>query len=442
LELIEKLIEGDTYRFGEPWRTSSKALSFVIPIIQEASLSSRDYYVIEEVKNKVTIEDTGHIGEVRVKGDIDKPVFFRGGGVLEGVGTQSRAVKFDVVVVPQKEETIKVLCVHASHPISTGRKFRVKGVAPRPIFMALTSGDQYATWSAVSNYSRSALWQASATSPRTSTTPFYSDNLVTVMETVERFREDVKKKLEKIPATLQNQVGVVVIDAKGVVGLELFDHPDSWKAFSDSIIRHYEDVLTEEAEADIFKLDEEKIIPTIKSFLEKAKNCKEEQVWKGEAGTTYALKGNGIVGQYTTINEKAIHLILTREEKTESPSETPTYRILYTDRYTSEGTTADTTSNLPQITWEYTLQPPQRYFERRGAYTFLNEISERPKTWRELEPKFRSPVTLSRRMKEAVQLGLAEKTIRPTNGRTIYRITDKGKLWLTKTKKQSAVKYY
>jgi len=441
LEIIEKLIKGDGYRFGEPWRTSSKALSFVVPIIQEAPSSSRNYYVVEEVKDRVTIEDTGHIGEVRVKGDIDKPVFFRGGGVLEGVGTQSRAVKFDVVVIPQREETIKVLCVHASHPISTGRKFRVRGVAPRPVFMALASGDQYATWSAVSNYSRT-LWQASATSPRTTTAPFYSDNLVTVMETVERFREDVKKKLEKIPATLQNQVGVVVIDAKGVVGLELFDHPDSWKAFSDSIIRHYEDVLTEEAEADIFKLDEEKIVPTIKNFLEKAKNCKEEQVWKGEAGTTYALKGDEIVGQYTTIEDKTIHLILAREEKTESLHEVPTYRILYTDRYASEGTrTTSATSDLPQVTWEYTLQSPQRYFERRGAYTFLDEISEKPKTWRELEPKFRSPVTLSRRMKEAVRLGLAEKTIRPTNGRTVYRITDKGKLWLAKAKEE-AIKYY
>jgi len=441
LEIIEKLIKGDGYRFGEPWRTSSKALSFVVPIIQEAPPSSRNYYVIEEVKDRVTIEDTGHIGELRVKGDIDKPVFFRGGGVLEGVGTQSRAVKFDVVVIPQREETIKVLCVHASHPISTGRKFRVRGVAPRPVFMALARGDQYATWSAVSNYSR-ALWQASATSPRTTTTPFYSDNLVTVMETVEKFREDVKKKLEKIPATLQNQVGVVVIDAKGVVGLELFDHPDSWKAFSDSIMRHYEDVLTEEAEADIFKLDEEKIVPTIKNFLEKAKNCKEEQVWKGEVGVTYALKGDEIVGQYTAIKGKTVHLILAREEKTETLSEMPTYRILYTDRYVSEGThTTSATSDLPQITWEYALQSPQRYFERRGAYTFLDEISEKPKTWRELEPKFRSPVTLSRRMKEAVRLGLAEKAIRPTNGRTVYRITDKGKLWLSKAKEE-AVKYY
>jgi len=442
LEIIEKLIKGDGYRFGEPWRTSSKALSFVVPIIQEGTPSDRNYYVIEEVKDRVTIEDTGHIGELRVKGNVDKPVFFRGGGVLEGIGTQSRTVKFDVVVVPQREETIKVLCVHASHPISTGRKFKVKGVAPRPVFMALTSGDQYATWSAVSNYSR-ALWQASSTtSLRTTTVPFYSDNLVTVMETVEKFREDVKKKLEKIPATLQNQVGVVVIDAKGVVGLELFDHPDSWKAFSDSIIRHYEDVLTKEAEADIFKLDEEKIVPTIRSFLEKAKNCKEEQVWKGEVGTTYALKGDGIVGQYTTIKDKTIHLILAREEKTETPSEVPTYGILYTDRYASEGTdTTSATSDLPQVTWEYTLQSPQRYFERRGAYTFLDEISEKPKTWRELEPKFRSPVTLSRRMKEAVWLGLAEKTIRPTNGRTVYRITDKGKLWLEKAKKE-AVKYY
>jgi len=448
LEILEKLINEDGYRFGEPWRTSSKALSFVVPIIQEAPSSSRNYYVIEEVKDKITIEDTGHIGEVRVKGDVGKPVFFRGGGVLEGVGTQSRAVKFDIVVVPQREETIKVLCVHASHPISTGRRFRVRGVAPRPIFMALARGDQYATWSAVSNYSRAVsnhsrtLWQTSATSPRTGTTPFYSDNLVTVMETVERFREDVKKKLEKIPATLQNQVGVVVIDAKGVVGLELFDHPESWKVFSNSIMRHYEDVLIEEAEADIFKLDEQKIVPTIKNFLKKAKNCKEEQVWRGEVGTTYALKGNGIVGQYTTIKDKTIHLILAREEKTESPPEMPTYRILYADRYTSEGTsTTSTTSDLPRLTWEYTLRPPQRYFERRGAYTFLDEISERPKTWRELEPKFRSPVTLSRRMKEAVRLGLAEKTIRPTNGRTVYRITDKGKLWLAKAKKE-AVKYY
>ncbi|MCD6572106.1 MAG: hypothetical protein J7K62_02420 [Thermoplasmata archaeon] len=415
--LLERLCDENHYRFGDPWRVSSKSLSFVIPIIRVKPPRSRGYVVVEEVKDKLEIEDTGSIREVRVKGDVDKPVFFRGGGILKGVGTQSRAVQYDVIVVPKKEETIKVLCVHASHPIRTGRKFRiVSGVAPRPIYAALAMGNQSATWSAVSSFAARAA----------QTTGFgrVTDSLVETLEVVDRFREDVKKKLEKIPGTLENQVGVAVINEKGVVGLEVFDHPDSWKAFSDSVIRHYEDVLLEEAEAEIFKLDESKIVPAIISFLEKAKRCSEEEVWSSKYGRTVSVKGEDIIGQYTTFNGNIIHLILTKKEKLEREARP---QILWTT-YTRETSTPPTSHpDRWRDNWMQLITEPTRYFARKGAWDFLKSLTSGPKTFKDLEPKFRSTATLSRRAKEAVFYGLAEKTIRPTNGRTVYRLTNKGK---------------
>jgi len=427
-DLIENLKNPKIYKFEEPWRVSSKALSFVVPIIK-LKPSKREYLVAEEVQDKIELLDSGSINEVKVKGDINKPVFFRAGGILQGLGTQSRTVQHGIVAIPTKEQTIKVMCIHASHPISTGRKFRIiRRIAPRPVMNALAYKNQSMVWNAVNYYARTA-------SSTLANQPFIpsSDNLVETIETVSRFRKDVEKKLEKIPATMQNQVGVAILDSKGVVGLEVFDHPDSWKAFSKSIIRHYEDVLTEESETALFEIKTEQIFPAILKFLTKAENLTEHVIWTGENSQTLAVKGEELVGEYTLLNNKIIHFILTRKEPTYEPTFYETYTPI---RYSETNTTSNVDWSGDSTSWttQWISAAPSRYFRRKDALTFLSSLENGEKTWKQLEPKFRSTRTLAKRAKEAVSYGLAQRTIRSTNGKPVYKLTAQGKHFLQSVK--------
>jgi hypothetical protein len=77
---------------------------------------------------------------------------------------------------------------------------------------------------------------------------------------------------------VENQVGVVIFDLNGVVGLELFDHPDSWKAPCEDVIRQYADVI-EQKLPDYLSIDIDKAVINIKAFwslLKKAQNTKKE----------------------------------------------------------------------------------------------------------------------------------------------------------------------
>lgn len=80
------------------------------------------------------------------------------------------------------------------------------------------------------------------------------DNLVASVDEMTRFNREVEKMLSKVPADLDNQIWVVIIDSRGVLGLEVFDHPMSWRAFSRSIVRNYADILARNEGETVFSL--------------------------------------------------------------------------------------------------------------------------------------------------------------------------------------------
>lgn len=391
------------FKWGKPWRLNDRAMGVVVPIIRE-DRGKRNYVILEEAKDKVEIKDTGRIGEVSVKSKSDKPVFIRGGTLLKGQGTQSRVVACGTIVMPEKEEVVKggkvavpvpVACVHSSHPISLGAGFDVVGKnhAPRIMMHYLRgpSTDQNALWGSVNNFASTA---------RSKGVEEVSNDLIHTIEQVDRFKVDVEKIIDQVPA-VENQVGMVVLDDKGVVGIEMFDHPGSWKALVKSIVKSYADVLGREDKDNIFEIKLERIIPMAQRFWEKLQTCKEGEVlFECNGAKTVSFKGDGVVGEYTVLNGEGIHAVATRVENKRGT------------RYASYVCDPIRLSaGSYRIGYEY---PPT-------SRTVFSCLSSEPRTFTELAKK--APVskpTLSRRLKNGVKDQLVAKT---SEG---YQLTAKG----------------
>lgn len=421
-DLISQL-KAEAYEFKEPWRATDKSLTIIVPIVAKAA-GTRGYVVLEEVKDKIKIEDTGHIGEAKITGDVDKPTFIPGGTMLKGA-TQARATQFGIVVIPQKTEQIPIQCIHASRGIRAGAAFTPAGQTPRKVYsMMLASRNQSRTWNAVSHYSAMAL----AETPQVTVA---QDDLIGVVEETEKFREDLKQLLKGIPSYI-NQVGTVIIDTDGVLGLEMYDHPDSWKAFSESIMRSHAEALAKEDKLGIFKADMEKIVPTILAFLSQIEKAKEEEVFNRNNARTVILKVEGYVGEYTELNEKTVHFLVTRCEKEPSPKlETRLPQRQPWPRYTRQERTTPAIAVPSETSAFYTTTAGDvgttDWLRRRKKkwMPLLNQL-EQPKTWTALKSELPiAKATLSDRIKKLEQAGAIEKH-KDENGIIRYSLTGIG----------------
>jgi len=186
--MLKQILEISSYELGDPWRFNDSSLTVVIPILRR-DVPDRRYVLLQEVQDKVELEDTGSIGKTVVKNKTDRYVFIRKGTLLKGA-TQERGVTVGTVILPNSTREVEVQCVHASRGIVPGARFRVaNAVAPRPVmqsFMARLS--QSATWQAVSRAAE--RYYAMAATPIIS---YVSDDLVGVLERTQEFKEDVER---------------------------------------------------------------------------------------------------------------------------------------------------------------------------------------------------------------------------------------------------------
>ena len=417
-DLVSQLETG-VYEFKEPWRATNKSLTIVVPIVAKTS-GSRNYVVLDEVKDKVKIVDTGGIHKARIEGDVDKPTFIRGGTMLKGA-TQARATQFGIVVMPQKSEQIPVHCIHASKGIRSGVSFSSGGYAPRQVYSTMLSErNQNRTWSEVHLYS-------TRMATRTPSLGLHAagDDLVRTVETIHRFRKDLREVLKQIPDHV-NQVGTVVIDPDGVVGLEMYDHPDSWKAFSESIMRSYAEALSREDRTGIFKPDMTATIPLIHNFLKNIEKATEERVFSKNKAKTVILRTEEYVGEYTTLKGKTIHILLTRRNPGREPIRQARQRTMTPPRQSTVQRVID---------WGKTFGR-----KMKKATQVLTTLQDKPKTWTAIKSKARmSKATLSSRLKEMQNLGAIEKR-RDENGATRYSLTGIGHEYLRHQRKLDKVR--
>jgi hypothetical protein len=329
------------YKFGTPWRYSDKSLGVIVPILKIGDAGEREYVTLEEAKNQgVKFKDSGKIDKVIIESSLSIPIFIRSGTILKSQGTQSRAVESSVLIVPKEEKNSKdvhgdkanipnvsdiltsqeipVRCIYASKGIHTGSTFIYGGDTPIEVRSALLSrSGQGSTWQAVGHathrFMSSRLVSRSGSAYGSSgehiSFAASNDNLSGIMEEVDKFTEDIDEILKKVPL-FEDQVGAVFLDMKDVVGIELFDHPKSWDAIHKEVEKRLGESIIKEEEKTFFKPDYEQVKPLALNFLKKLIDS--EKIETSKSGNIYSvtfLKGDGIVGEATSINGKVVHLV-------------------------------------------------------------------------------------------------------------------------------------
>ena len=430
MNLIDDLERQKTFRFLEPWRYSSKSLALVVPIVR-VRYGSREYIVIDEVPGILSIRDAGTVGKVIVENSSDKHVFIRGGCILEGL-TQPRALRYGILVEPGTTYTVDVVCVHATSPIRRGRELRPALYVPFMLKHVISRGSQNEVWDSIGRYALAYLNR-------------YVPDLTEVVRSIEKVQTKIADVIEKFPL-VKDQVGVIIVGTKGVEALELFDHPKSWSAIAKNAGKEFGEILVEEQEIPIFKPDSEAIKEAINVFLGKIKECRETEVFKGKNTYTKLLEGNGIVGEYTVLNNNTIHLMVTRAEK---PFAKPKHYITSPARISEREEAVReylrmarrrekprSLTYIPTFSIKHTL-PVDRRVEKT-LYKVLETLKEKPLTWAEIVETLAhkvSPATISRRLKNGINQGLIAKTLRE-NGKPAYTLTAKGTALLERIKEE------
>lgn len=418
--MIDRLLSGE-YKLGEPWKLP-RAAGFLVPLLRDAPYDERGYVLLQEVEGKVEFRDTGSISAVEVKNKSGFNVFIRKGTMLKGQGTQSRSPVNGIIVEPfNKYVPIPVNCIHASHGISTGAGFEAEGVAPQSIYQSL--GHQSSTWASINRYTSKLKrsMRERAPIPEARLMDVAEDNLVETEVAAKEVTDVVEDALSKIPGDLVNQIGVVVFDLQGIVAVELFDHPDSWHAFSKSIVRSYGEILTEEV-SELIEVRTDKAVEFLKTFLQKAKNAKSNLITENNVSKIWRLIQEDVDGEVAELEGKEIHVILSRPRGDEMMGEGVDMQL---QELISPSPYAETEEAEDLL--EIEGPDMQEFIQKKGSFNLLEQLARTPQRFSELvQERFVSRRTLSTRIKEAEELGLVQKGIRKTNGSPAYTLTDTG----------------
>jgi len=444
--LAEAFEEEVPFKLGEPWRYSDKATSIAVPIIRVDKPPERSYVLLEEVADQVSFKDSGSIRKVVVEKGIDTPVLVRRGAILSGK-TQPRMVSHTIVILPQAREVpVEVRCVSASTPISHRAKMRFVASAPVRVARMATASQPY-VWEAVGSF---ASWTAGMATPTTysarasvPSTPI-EDNLVTLMMTLEEHpiaevRKKIRKAIEVFPL-VENQVGIVLLDEKGVAAVELFDHPDSWRAVAKDAGRKFVEMLVKEAEFFPFEPSMERIKHALIAFLKELAKGKEKLVSRAGEFETYNIKTSTAECEYVLHRGEPIYFVAYRIDE---PARERRGRVVPLPlRWTETGVPA-VLSFTTSTTWEPMRRVPTTAgltWWRSSSTTdqpmrrLLEELTE-PRTFREVMRELGwSSSTVSRRLNKLMNAGFVAKVERE-NGRPAYTLTAMGK-WLYETQKR------
>ena len=424
--LVNRLLN-EEYTVGEPWKLP-KGTGFVLPILGAPPFLERSYVLLQEVKDQVTFTDSGGISRVDVMNRSGSPVYIRKGTVLKA-GSQPRSPISGYVLEPiVKSVPLAVNCIHASRGISAGDIFNVRGLTPHSIYMAL--GDQGQTWGNARAWSRKTRAGGSGSAVRYATGSYLSaslsslgdDDIAGALDRIEEVKGTVEDVLASIPGDHVNQVGIAVFDLKGVVAVETFDHPDSWRAFSDSITRSYAEILTEES--DLYEVKTDKAASVLISFLRKVASAAKNLVTSNSVSNVFSLIGEKFSGEIVEIQGKEIHMTLARDERPLRKVGPPvgSFRTTQMQSMPSFQTTASQPYGPDDI------RSISNWLRKKGSEDILERIEQQgPQRFTELNKSNLniSRSTLSSRLREAQNLGLISHISR-RNGTPAYGLTPEG----------------
>jgi DNA-binding HxlR family transcriptional regulator len=410
MSLVKTLINPDqtSIKLGDPWKLP-KASGFIVPILRDQPYKKRGYALIQEVEGKVVFKDSGSISGVDSENKTGKHVFIRKGTMLKGQGTQSRAPIHSFILEPKIDVVrVPVNCIHQTHGISSGAVFKAEGVAP--LIVQANLGEQSSTWSSIKKYSAKVANRGGMD----------MDNLLGVERAANA--DPIVDALQNIPGDQVNQIGVAVFDLEGVIAVELFDHPDSWHAFSGSIIRSYREVLTEEA-SELIEVRTEKAGEIFWRYIKRLSKMEKVLINETTVSKVWSISDDVATGEITEFDGDEIHLMLNRHmDVVPEP-----FGELQDIRYGAGG--VEDIVSTPEA---------EQYVQRRGGFQLLEKLSQMPQRFSELiESVDVSRGTLSTRVKEAEELGLIEKGIRKKNGHPAYILTEDGEEVKKKSEKKA-----
>ncbi len=220
-------------KVGEPFKVTNGF--FICPLILEESESSVEYDLLEEAIQKGYVKvdekkDGAEVSTIMVNVNEPKNVLVVEGEVLAG-GLQTRTVNISLLLT-QGENPIPVSCVERGRwgryrnyevrDFLIDSNLRTKKVASVKADRMYRS-NQGAVWNHVSNmFFKMGTY---------SSTESYEDLFV-------KSGDEIKERLKDIKP-IDGQVGSVVVINGEVVGVDMFDKPETWAKLSEKILGSY-----------------------------------------------------------------------------------------------------------------------------------------------------------------------------------------------------------
>ena len=242
----------------------------VIPIIDENSdFENREYITAEEAGDALIIKDTGNINEVLITNKHSQTVLIVAGTIVKSSGqeTQDRVIIETQLIEPHTTVKVPCRCVHASQPISTGSGFRYHERVPhRMMKMMLCSDHLEVSQMGVWNEIRGAVTELKSRNLLNNN--YNSDRLTDVLENL---KAKLSKKFENIESR-KNQVGVIVVKGDKILGIELVDHPATYKSIHYKILKGYIDALIDKTKKSL------NIDKALKEKLSEIRHSRENKV--------------------------------------------------------------------------------------------------------------------------------------------------------------------
>jgi hypothetical protein len=295
---------------------------FTVFPLTVSETNGRDYLTLDEAfqQGLVVIPESGRVPELVVIIKGEKPVLIVEGEVLVG-GWQNRTVNISLLLEAGKEHRIPVSCVEAGRWSSRRTRYPFGGLREReperePVreeefevaayiahsllrrrktetvirqFLMTNQpvAEQRGVWAEV----RRELVAAHVDSPTEDATTFY-----------EHHRASIEDLLNPVK-TLPNQVGAIFAIGQTIVGLEAFDHPDTWNILYKKVLYGYaaealEFLWKQEAPKPVSQSEAEAFREKVASVFEQAV-VKPSPVGMGE----HLLLEGGVVGGFALVHD-------------------------------------------------------------------------------------------------------------------------------------------
>lgn len=337
------------YKYGQPKRVDEKSLTVLLPIIRETT-HKRNYTTFPEVDN-VLVFDTGKIDEMDAENKGEGPVFIRSGTLFKGA-TQERALQRSEVVMSKSKRKLSVRCVHQTRGIQHNATVTYGGITPTNMHKkCYTSGftpkDQYAYWKNVHDestvmsrcatggrgMSAGSVHAETSDSPQVqwlsgnlpgghevynANTPFtaFTQKTDDLASNLDKFAKDFEKILSKVKLE-ENQAGTALITDDGVQTIEVFDHPESWKALHHAAVKSMGTELVKEDDKSVFEFKPEHAKGMVNKVL--SMDWQQNTIYNHESNNgdpavrITGITAKGYVGEVVEIGGTIAHIVVLKQ---------------------------------------------------------------------------------------------------------------------------------